>query len=45
MSNFPACKGEKIEYKIISTIVSTREVVGHSKHGFCVSTVKDTKGL
>jgi hypothetical protein len=30
---------------IVPTIVSTREVVGHDKHGFCVRTTEDTKRL
>jgi hypothetical protein len=30
---------------IISTISSNKEVVGHGKHGFCVSTAKETKRL
>jgi hypothetical protein len=45
MLNFPAHKGEKTKYRIISTIPNTREVVGHGKHGFYVRTIKDTERL
>jgi hypothetical protein len=45
MQNFLACKEEKTEYMIVSTISNTREVVGHGKHGFFVRTAKDTEEL
>jgi hypothetical protein len=35
---------EKIEYRIVSTIASTREVVGCGKHGFCVRTSRTQRG-
>jgi hypothetical protein len=42
---FPARKGEKIEYRIVSTVASTREVVGCGKHGFYVRNAKETERL
>jgi hypothetical protein len=40
---FSSTQREKTEYRIVSTISSTREAVGRGKHGFCVRTVEDTR--
>jgi hypothetical protein len=44
MYNFPTRKGEKTEYRIVSTIANTKEVMGHGKHGFCVRITRTQRG-
>jgi hypothetical protein len=45
MYDLPTCKGEKLEYRVVSTIANTREAMGCDKNGFCAGTIEDTERL